>query len=616
MKLSHIDIIIADSSHCHFAGAIARQIEESAKQRKTGIAKRSVSYLQEKIRSQHAVIAIDRLLNKIVGFCYIESWQDKSYVSNSGLIVFPEYRNLGLSKALKSKAFLLARAYYPNAKIFGLTTNPQVMRINYELGYEPAAFTGLTTDKTFWQGCMSCVNFPILQAKEYQNCLCTGMLYDPVRKQIERKEQQEQQNILQNQQDKQSHKRKQQMKVIVAFSGGLDTSFCVKYLQQEHGLEVHTVTVNTGGFSLVELAQIERRAYQLGAKTHQSIDVTKDFYQECVKFLIFANALKNNCYPLSVSAERAFQAMTIAKVAKTMGITKIAHGCTGAGNDQVRFDLMFHILCPEAQIITPIRDLKLSRAATQAYLIEAGVSCSESSKNYSINKGLWGTSVGGVETLSSHLYLKDEAWPTKVTKTEDLEEILKITFLKGEPIALNDELSNCIQVIQKLNDLASQYGIGRDIHVGDTIINIKGRVGFEAPAPLILIKAHYLLEKHVLTKMQLKIKSSLSDTYAEMVHEGQFLDPAVRDIEALLLSTQEKVTGDVFVKLYPLHFVVLGVQSKHDLMQAQNAKYGEENTSFSGDDVKGFTKVMSTQLAAYYQLQNKDNTIKTTVVTE
>ena len=567
MKLSHIDIVIANSTHCHFASKIAAQIEESAKQRKTGIAKRSVNYLQEKIRSKHAVIAIDHLLNQVVGFCYIESWQDKSYVSNSGLIVFPEYRNLGLSKALKSKAFLLAREYYPNAKIFGLTTNPQVMRINYELGYEPTAFTGLTTDKTFWQGCASCVNFAILQAKEYQNCLCTGMLYDPVRKQ---KEQQKEQ---QKESGKKSNQREQQMKVIVAFSGGLDTSFCVKYLQQEHNLEVHTVTVNTGGFDQIELAQIERRAYQLGAKTHQNIDVTKDFYQECVKFLIFANALKNNCYPLSVSAERAFQAMTIANLSNSMGIAKIAHGCTGAGNDQVRFDLMFHVLCPEAQIITPIRDLKLSRAETQAYLLKHDVTCSDSSKNYSINKGLWGTSVGGIETLSSHLYLNNDAWPTKLTKDQDATETVKITFIHGEPIALNDELSNSIQVIQKLNDIASQYGIGRDIHVGDTIINIKGRVGFEAPAPLILIKAHHLLEKHVLTKMQLKVKTSLSDTYAEMVHEGQFLDPAARDIEALLLSTQTKVTGDVFVKFYPLHFVLLGVQSEYDLMQAQHAKY-------------------------------------------
>ncbi len=587
MKLSNIEIVIANSTHCRFAEAISRQIEESAKQRKTGIAKRSVSYLQGKLSTQHAVIAIDQLLNTVAGFCYIESWQDKRYVSNSGLIVFPAYRNLGLSKMIKNKAFELARTYYPEAKIFGLTTNPQVMHINYELGYEPVAFTGLTTDKTFWQGCKSCVNFPILQSKEYQNCLCTAMLYDPVRKQAQREQQKE-----------------QKMKVIVAFSGGLDTSFCVKYLQHEHGLEVHTVTVNTGGFSTIELTEIEKKAYQLGAKTHQCIDATKDFYQQCVKFLIFANALKNNCYPLSVSAERTFQAMTIAKAANSMGISKIAHGCTGAGNDQVRFDLMFHILCPHIEIITPIRDLKLSRSKTQEYLIKHGIACSQSTKNYSINKGLWGTSVGGVETLTSHLYLTDEAWPTGLSKSANEAEMLKITFINGEPIALNDELSNSIQVIQKLNSIASQYGIGRDIHIGDTIINIKGRVGFEAAAPLILIKAHHLLEKHVLTKAQLKIKTLLTDTYAEMVHEGQFLDPAVRDIEALLLSSQAKVTGDVFVLLKPYHFVLLGVQSEHDLMQAQSAKYGEENTSFSGNDVKGFTKVMSNQLATYYQLQN------------
>ncbi|WP_116963717.1 argininosuccinate synthase [Fastidiosibacter lacustris] len=594
MKISSVKVVISNTEHCCFAKAISHEIAESAKQRKTGIAMRSVDYLQTKMRTQHAVIAIDTENEEVAGFCYIESWQDKSYVSNSGLIVFPKYRSLGLAKALKEKAFELARLYYPNARIFGLTTNPVVMKINCELGYQPTSFAKLTHDMTFWQGCQSCVNFSILQSKNYQNCLCTGMLYEP-----------------------NNHKPKEQkMKVIVAFSGGLDTSFCVKYLQQEKNLEVHTVTVNTGGFSKFDLAEIEKRAYQLGATTHQNIDATNDFYNHCVKYLIFGNVLKNNCYPLSVSAERAFQSMVIANKANELGINKIAHGCTGAGNDQVRFDLMFHILCSNVEIITPIRDLSLTRAQTQAYLIKHGIECSDKTKKYSINKGLWGTSIGGVETLSSHLALPEEAWSSQMTKSLSDEEKVKITFLKGEPIALNDELSNPIQLIKKLNELASCYAIGRDIHVGDTIINIKGRVGFEAPAPMVLIKAHHCLEKHVLTKAQLKLKDQLACTYGEMVHEGQFMDPALRDIENFLSSTQLHVSGNVFIKLKPWYFTITGIESDYDLMQQQGAQYGEGNTSFSGQDVRGFSKILSNQLAAYHQkLKNKQSNQTTKLVT-
>ena len=583
MKIDGVKIVRADSSHMHYAQAISEQIQESAKQRKTGIALRSPSYLQKKIESKHAVIAINELNNEIAGFCYIESWESKQYVSTSGLVVFPQYRGLGLAKRLKKTALELAISYYPQAQVFGLTTGSKVMHINNELGYRPVAFEKLTKDKTFWKGCESCVNFHILQSKDNLNCLCTGMLYD---KHLKSKE-------------------VSRVKVILAFSGGLDTSFCVKYLQQEKNYEVHTITVNTGGFSEQELSEIEQQAYRLGAKSHQNIDATDDFYKKCVKYLIFGNVLKNNCYPLCVSAERAFQALVIAEKANEMGINIIAHGCTGAGNDQVRFDLMFHVLCPQVEIITPIRDKKLSRQQTQDYLIKNGIACSNERKNYSINKGLWGTSVGGSETLTSHQGLPEEAWPSKMTKALDDMMKIKISFSNGEPVAINGEKDTPVKVIQKLQQIAQPFAVGRDVHVGDTIINIKGRVGFEAAAPMILIKAHHLLEKHVLTKAQLKLKDPLAISYGEMVHEGLFIDPALRDIESFLNSSQTHVTGDVYVELRPWHFQVVGCQSDYDLMHSEYAVYGEENKAFTSNDVKGFTKVLSTQLTIHKQKMAK-----------
>lgn len=581
---SSIEVFVTDSNYQHYAPKIAKQIEESAQIRGTGIAKRSVDYLQEKINNAMAIMAIDRDTEKLAGFIYIEAWEGKQYVANSGLIIFPEFRGLGLANKIKQKAFQLSRSKFPKAKLFGLTTNPGVMKINSKLGYIPVNYEQLTTDPVFWDGCQSCVNYSILQSKQRKQCICTAMLYDP-------------------QKDETNQQRKtNQMKVVVAFSGGLDTSFCMQYLLNEMNYEVHTVTVNTGGFSQKDLVAIERQAKSLGAATHQTIDATNDFYHECVKYLIFGNVLKNNTYPLCVSAERAFQAYMVAKAAKELNAKAIAHGSTGAGNDQIRFDLMFQILCPDIKIVTPIRDQKLTRKEEQAYLQKHGISCSEEVASYSINQGLWGTSVGGNETLTSHMPLPEEAWPTPMSKNIDDKENVKITFHKGEPIAINDEADNPVSIIQSLQSKAQPYGIGRDIHIGDTLVNIKGRVGFEAAAPMILIRAHHTLEKHTLTKAQLKTKDQLAQQYGELVHEGQFLEPALRDIEALFSSSQKRVSGDVYVQLAPWHMQILGCSSDYDLMKAESSHYGESNVNWDGRDVKGLTRILSNQIKTHYQL--------------
>lgn len=393
-------------------------------------------------------------------------------------------------------------------------------------------------------------------------------------------------------------------KVVLAFSGGLDTSFCVKYLGEEKGLEVHSAIVNTGGFSDDELREIEAKALRLGVVSHKILDVTNDYYSQCIRYLIFGNILKNNTYPLSVSSERVFQAIAIANYAREIGATHIAHGSTGAGNDQVRFDLAFHILCPDVKIITPIRDLKLSRDAEIEYLKSKGVTADWTKSAYSINKGLWGTSVGGKETLSSSLSLPEQAYPTQLEKKG--EETITIEFEKGEVKGVNDrKFENPVDAIREIEKLAAPYAIGRDIHVGDTIIGIKGRVGFEASSPLIIIKAHHLLEKHVLTKWQLYWKEQLANWYGMFVHESQFLEPVMRNMEKFLDDTQENVTGKVFVRLMPYRFETVGIESEHDLMNARFAKYGEENTSFSGEDVKGFTKILANQMKIYFAINDR-----------
>ena len=382
-------------------------------------------------------------------------------------------------------------------------------------------------------------------------------------------------------------------KIVIAYSGGLDTSYCAVHFSEDLGYEVHAVTVNTGGFSELDIKDIENKAYQMGVKTYVNIDAVDYYYQNVVKYLIYGNVLKNNTYPLSVSAERSIQAVEIIKYAKKINADYVAHGSTGAGNDQVRFDLIFRSLAPAIEIITPIRDNKLSRQQEIAYLQSKGIDMSWSKAKYSINKGLWGTSIGGSETLTSYKSLPNEAYPSQLEKKGS--EKVKLTFYKGELVAVNEEKASPQICIEKLNKLASKYAIGRDIHVGDTIVGIKGRVGFEAAAAIITIKAHHLLEKHILTKWQLQHKEYQSNWYGTHLHEGLFLDPVMRDFEAFLESSQKNISGDVMVTLQPYHFVLDGVISKNDLMNTAFGSYGEVNNGWSAEEVKGFIKIYSNQ---------------------
>ena len=392
-------------------------------------------------------------------------------------------------------------------------------------------------------------------------------------------------------------------KVVLAFSGGLDTSFCCIYLTKDRDLEVHSVIVNTGGFSDEELQQIEQRAYSLGVTSHAVVDETQNYYDSCIKYLVFGKVLKNATYPLSVSAERVSQATAIANYVRKIGADYVAHGSTGAGNDQVRFDMIFNIMIPDVEIITPIRDLKLSREAEIEYLNKHEVEYTAEKARYSINKGIWGTSVGGKETLTSNETLPEEAWPTQVTQTEPRK--LELDFKQGELVGINGESLSPIKAIQKLQEIAQPYGIGRDIHVGDTIIGIKGRVGFEAAAPIIIIKAHHTLEKHTLTKWQLSWKDQLSSFYGNWLHEGQFHDPIMRNLEAFLSDTQKTVSGKVFVKLHPYRFEIIGIQSDYDLMSNKFGSYGEMNNSWSGEDVKGFSKIFGNQTMIWHKVNEK-----------
>ena len=392
-------------------------------------------------------------------------------------------------------------------------------------------------------------------------------------------------------------------KVVLAFSGGLDTSFCVPYLKNERGLEVHTVMVNTGGFSDEEAKAIEARALSLGAASHKTINAVDTYYEKGIKYLIFGNILKNATYPLSVSSERVFQALEVLNHVKEIGAAYVAHGSTGAGNDQVRFDIVFEVLAPEVEIIAPVREHGFTRQYEIDYLQSHGFDFSWEKAKYSINQGLWGTSIGGVETLSSDGWLPEEAYPTQVTKTGT--EHVKIGFRKGEPVSLNGVEMSPVDVIKALRKVAGPYGIGRDIHIGDTIIGIKGRVGFEAAAPMIIIKAHHLLEKHTLTKGQLYWKEQISGWYGQQMHEAMYLDPVMRDMEAMMDSMEENVTGEVEVALMPYHFSVLGCTSEHDLMSSKFGAYGEVNKSYTGRDVIGFTKVIANPLKIYYSVNKK-----------
>ncbi|UZD23192.1 argininosuccinate synthase [Algoriphagus halophytocola] len=394
-------------------------------------------------------------------------------------------------------------------------------------------------------------------------------------------------------------------KIVLAYSGGLDTTFCALHLSKELGYEVHAVLVNTGGFSDEELSEVEQRAKTLGIASFKILHVMDTYYNEVIKYLVYGNVLKNQTYPLSVSAERILQAKSLAEYAKSIGAKAVAHGSTGAGNDQVRFDMIFQTIVPDIEIITPIRDLKLSRQEEIEYLKKHGVAMNFEKAAYSINKGIWGTSVGGKETLTSSDFLPENAWPTQVTETEPKE--VKLTFEAGELKGIDQEnYDNPVDAIQALQALAAPFGIGRDIHVGDTIIGIKGRVGFEAAAPLIIIKGHQLLEKHTLTKWQLFWKNQLAEFYGNHLHEGHYLDPVMRNLEEFMASTQTYVSGEVRVLLQPYRFTLLGITSDHDLMSNKFGSYGEMNKGYTADDVKGFTRILGNQTAIFHKV-NSDN---------
>lgn len=385
-----------------------------------------------------------------------------------------------------------------------------------------------------------------------------------------------------------------QEKVVLAYSGGLDTSFCIKYLSEEKGLEVHAALVDTGGFSAQEVEEAKAKAYQLGTKSFIRIDALPSYYDKCIKYLVYGNVLRNNTYPLSVSAERIVQALAVVEHANEIGANAVAHGSTGAGNDQVRFDLMIQILGADLDIITPIRDLKLSRQAEIEYLQKYGINMSWEKAQYSINKGIWGTSVGGAETLTSHLPLPESAFPTPLSK--DTPESVSLVFEKGELVGLNGQkMEHPLLAIQALQQLAGPFAIGRDIHVGDTIIGIKGRVGFEAAAPLIILKAHHLLEKHVLTKWQQYWKEQLANWYGMLLHEGQYLEPVMRNIEAFLSDTQQNVSGEVYATLHPYRFELNGIESPFDLKNPKYGDYGEMNKGWSAEEAKGFIKLLGNQ---------------------
>ncbi len=393
-------------------------------------------------------------------------------------------------------------------------------------------------------------------------------------------------------------------KVVLAFSGGLDTSFCAIYLSVEKGMEVHTAIANTGGFSKEELAAIEKKAYSLGVKSHKTIDVTNEYYNKGIRYMVYGNVLRNNTYPISVSSERIFQALAVIDYAKSIGATHVAHGSTGAGNDQIRFDLAFGVLAPEIKIITPTRDLELTREAEINYLREHGVVDNFEKMAYSVNKGLWGTSIGGKETLHSDQTLPEEAYPTHLQK--EGEETITLEFLKGQLRGVNGKTHrNPVDSINEVEKLGAAWAIGRDMHIGDTIIGIKGRVGFEAAAPMLIIKAHQMLEKHTLTKWQQYWKEQLGNWYGMFLHEAMYLEPVMRDIEKFLENSQENVTGKVIINLRPYSFQLVGIESEHDLMNSEFGQYGEMNKGWTADDAKGFTKILANQLKIYYSVNNK-----------
>ena len=572
--MNPIKIEVASEKHIKYVSEILKTIEDATKVRGTGIAKRKPEYIEQKIREGKAIIAMDG--DKFVGFCYIESWDHEQFVANSGLIVKDDYRGQGVAKRIKAKAFELSREKFPDAKIFGLTTGAAVMKINTELGYVPVTFSDLTTDPTFWKGCESCINYDILCRNDCTRCLCTGMLYDPAK-----------------------HPEARRKKVVVAYSGGLDTSYTIMYLAKEMGYDVYAACANTGGFSEQQLRENEERAYQLGAKKYVTLDVTGEYYAKSIKYMIFGNVLRNGTYPISVSSERIFQALAVARYAKEIGAQAIAHGSTGAGNDQVRFDMTFLVAAPDMEIITLTRDKNLSRKEEVDYLNEHGFKADFTKLKYSYNVALWGTSICGGEILDSKQGLPESAYLKQVTK-QGTEQV-SLEFKAGVLVGVNGEkFDDGVKAIQKVESIAAPYGVGRDMHVGDTIVGIKGRVGFEAAAPMLIIAAHKFLEKFTLSKWQQYWKDQVANWYGMFLHESQYLEPVMRDIEAMLESSQRNVTGKVTMELRPWSFSTVGVDSPCDLVKTKFGEYGEMQKGWTSEDAKGFIKVSSTPLRVYY----------------
>ena len=572
--MSSVKVEVASQKHIKYVSEILKTIEDATKVRGTGIAKRKPEYIEQKINEGKAIIAMDG--DKFVGFCYIECWDHGKFVANSGLIVKDDYRGQGIAKRIKRKAFELSREKFPDAKIFGLTTGAAVMKINTELGYVPVTFSDLTTDPTFWKGCESCINYDILCRNDCTRCLCTGMLYDPAK-----------------------HPEAKRKKVVVAYSGGLDTSFTIMYLTREMGYDVYAACANTGGFSEQQLKENEERAYQLGAKKYVTLDVTGEYYEKSIKYMVYGNVLRNGTYPISVSSERIFQALAVARYAKEIGAQAIAHGSTGAGNDQVRFDMTFLVAAPDMEIITLTRDMNLSRKAEVDYLNKNGFKADFTKLKYSYNVGLWGTSICGGEILDSKQGLPESAYLKQVTK-EGSEQIA-LEFKAGVLVGVNGEkFDDGVKAIQKVEEIAAPYGVGRDMHVGDTIVGIKGRVGFEAAAPMLIIAAHKFLEKFTLSKWQQYWKDQVANWYGMFLHESQYLEPVMRDIEAMLESSQRNVNGTVTMELRPYGFSTVGVDSPDDLVKNKLGEYGEGAKGWTSEDAKGFIKVSSTPLRAYY----------------
>ncbi len=388
-------------------------------------------------------------------------------------------------------------------------------------------------------------------------------------------------------------------KVVVAFSGGLDTSYTVMYLAKEKGYEVHAACANTGGFSAEQLKTNEENAYKLGATKYVTLDVTQEYYAKSLKYMVYGNVLRNGTYPISVSSERIFQGMAIARYANEIGADAIAHGSTGAGNDQVRFDMTFLVMCPNMEIITLTRDGNLSRKEEVDYLNAHGFNADFTKLKYSYNVGIWGTSICGGEILDSKQGLPESAYLKQVSKTGT--EILSLGFEKGELKSVNGkEYSDKIAAIQAVEAVGAPYGIGRDMHVGDTIIGIKGRVGFEAAAPMLIIGAHKFLEKFTLSKWQQYWKDQVANWYGMFLHESQYLEPVMRDIEAMLESSQRNVNGTVTLELRPYGFSTVGVDSPDDLVKSKLGEYGETQKGWTAEEAKGFIKVTSTPLRVYY----------------